>query len=223
MKVLLAVSLLAFLLFVSAAPLPSHPESREFLDFISKYNRVYVDPEERALRSRIFERNLAKINSINSNPSYTWTAGINHLADRSTDEMAKLKGYSRTLARSVTTSSSIGPQYVPRLSPSQLPASVDWRDKGVVTKVKNQGGCGSCWAFSTAETMESAVAIASGQLLEFSEQQLIDCAPNPNHCGGTVSFFCLLNPQPPTPNPTLNLTLNPQPSTLSPKSLSLKT
>ena len=210
MKVLLAVSLLAFLLFVSAAPLPSHPESREFLDFISKYNRVYVDPEERALRSRIFERNLAKINLINSNPNYTWTAGINHLADRSTDEMAKLKGYSRTLARSVMTSSSIGPQYVPRLSPSQLPDSVDWRDKGVVTKVKNQGGCGSCWAFSTAETMESAVAIASGQLLEFSEQQLIDCAPNPNHCGGTVSFFCLLNPQP----PTLNITLNPQPSAL---------
>ena len=216
MKVLLILAALTlFAVYAIAAPLPSQqPESSEFLDFVSKYDRVYGNPEERALRSRIFERNLAKIRSINSNPNYTWTAGVNHLADRSNDEMANLKGYSRSMARSLMASSSIGPQVVPRLSPSQLPASVDWRDKGVVTPVKNQGGCGSCWAFSTAETMESAVAIASGQLLEFSEQQLVDCAPNPNHCGGTVSLFLL-------PKlfqlSTLNPTLNPKPSTLSPK------
>lgn len=70
---------------------------------------------------------------------------------------------------------------------SDLPASVDWRTHNppVVSAVKDQGGCGSCWAFSTAETMESAVAIASGKLMTFSEQQLVDCAPNPQHCGGT--------------------------------------
>jgi cathepsin L len=70
---------------------------------------------------------------------------------------------------------------------SDLPASVDWRQHNppVVSAVKDQGGCGSCWAFSTAETMESAVAIASGKLMTFSEQQLVDCAPNPQHCGGT--------------------------------------
>jgi len=68
---------------------------------------------------------------------------------------------------------------------SELPTSVDWRDKNVVTKPKNQGACGSCWAFSTAETLESHIAIKTGKLLEFSEQEFVSCAPNPNECGGT--------------------------------------
>jgi cathepsin L len=65
------------------------------------------------------------------------------------------------------------------------PTSLDWREKGVVTDVKDQGQCGGCWSFSTAETVESAVAIASGKLLVFSEQELIACTENPNDCGGT--------------------------------------
>jgi len=68
---------------------------------------------------------------------------------------------------------------------SALPASLDWREKGVVTAVKDQGGCGGCWSFSAAETTESAVAIATGKLLIFSEQELLACTQNPNNCGGT--------------------------------------
>lgn len=67
-----------------------------------------------------------------------------------------------------------------------LPASLDWRDKNVVTPVKNQGGCGSCWAFSTAETLESHIAIATGKAPGiYSPQEFVDCAPNPDQCGGT--------------------------------------
>jgi len=68
-----------------------------------------------------------------------------------------------------------------------LPPSWDWRTKSpsVVTAVKDQGGCGGCWAFSATETIESFVAIASGKLMELSEQQILDCTPNPNQCGGT--------------------------------------
>jgi len=54
-----------------------------------------------------------------------------------------------------------------------------------LTALQDQGMCGGCWSFSAAETTESAVAIATGKLLTFSEQELIDCAPNPNSCGGT--------------------------------------
>lgn len=73
------------------------------------------------------------------------------------------------------------------MSLSDVPASVDWRTKsGVVTPVKNQGGCGSCWAFSAAETMESALAIATGEPAPvLSPQQIVSCSPNPQHCGGT--------------------------------------
>lgn len=66
-----------------------------------------------------------------------------------------------------------------------LPASLDWREKGVVTKVKDQGGCGGCWSFSAAETLESHIAIKTGKLFVFSEQEILACTPNPNQCGGT--------------------------------------
>ena len=55
------------------------------------------------------------------------------------------------------------------------PSSVDWREKNVMTPVKNQGRCGSCWAFSTTGTLESRYAVAKGALNSFSEQQLVDC------------------------------------------------
>merc|ERR1711953_366370 len=70
---------------------------------------------------------------------------------------------------------------------SDVPASKDWRDvDGVVTDAKDQGGCGSCWAFSAVETLESHLAIATGEPAPvLSPQQIVDCAPNPKHCGGT--------------------------------------
>lgn len=61
--------------------------------------------------------------------------------------------------------------------------SVDWVSKGVVNAIKDQGQCGSCWAFSAVSSMESAHKIKSGKLLSFAEQQLVDCATG-NDCGG---------------------------------------
>nr|XP_035924577.1 pro-cathepsin H isoform X3 [Halichoerus grypus] len=64
------------------------------------------------------------------------------------------------------------------------PPFVDWRKKGkFVSPVKNQGGCGSCWTFSTTGALESAIAIKSGKLLSLAEQQLVDCAQNFNNHG----------------------------------------
>ena len=58
---------------------------------------------------------------------------------------------------------------------SSIPSSIDWRDQGIVTPVKNQGRCGSCWAFSALGPVESAYAKATGVLKDFSAQQLVDC------------------------------------------------
>jgi len=70
-------------------------------------------------------------------------------------------------------------------SAGPLPRHIDWRDKGIVSPVKDQGKCGSCWTFGTAVTIESYWALATGQLVSLSEQQILDCTPNPNQCGGT--------------------------------------
>eukprot|EP00980_Cylindrotheca_fusiformis_P012522 scaffold3076_cov115-Cylindrotheca_fusiformis.AAC.1 len=66
-----------------------------------------------------------------------------------------------------------------------LPSSVDWRSSGrVTTAVKNQGGCASCWAFSSAAALESHIAIKTGKLFSLSVQELVSCVPNPEECGG---------------------------------------
>jgi len=68
-----------------------------------------------------------------------------------------------------------------------LPSSIDWRVHipPVLTPVKDQGNCGSCWTFGATETVESVWALKTGVVSEFSEQQILSCTPNPNDCGGT--------------------------------------
>jgi cathepsin L len=68
---------------------------------------------------------------------------------------------------------------------NDLPDSIDWRSKGgVTTPVKNQGGCGSCWAFAATAALESHIALKTNKLFSLSVQELVSCAPNPKKCGG---------------------------------------
>ena len=68
---------------------------------------------------------------------------------------------------------------------SKLPKSVDWREKGIASPVKDQGHCGSCWAFASTAVIESHFALQTGKLFDLSPQQITSCAPNIRHCGGT--------------------------------------
>merc|ERR1711916_169289 len=74
---------------------------------------------------------------------------------------------------------------LPLKSLKDLPEEMDWRQKEVVSPVKDQGQCGSCWAFASTATIESHVALNSGLLFSLSPQQIASCAPNPDSCGGT--------------------------------------
>jgi C1A family cysteine protease len=67
-----------------------------------------------------------------------------------------------------------------------IPEMLDWREHHVINEIKNQGQCGSCWAFAITSVMESSIAIQHGQLIVLSEQQLIDCDYTNNGCGGGV-------------------------------------
>ena len=87
------------------------------------------------------------------------------------------------------TFASISKNQVVSLNVSELPASIDWRQKGAVTPVQNQGNCGSCWAFSAVAAMESAHFIKSGSLIKLSEQQCLDCARK-NGCAGGYQEDC---------------------------------
>jgi cathepsin L len=162
-------------------------DSYTFADYVAEFDRSYASPEEYSARKLIFEANLEKIKAHNRDSSKTWKAGVNQLTDHTEEEFRKLLGYRKGL----TTPSKTGLNWKSNLSDKKngglpaLPAHVDWREQGVVSPVKDQGRCGSCWTFGSAETLESHWALSTGQLPILSEQQILDCVPNPDKCGGT--------------------------------------
>jgi cathepsin L len=121
----------------------------------------------------------------NENPSFTWKKGVNHLSDRTDQEFARLLGYNKKLAFLTQNERKEREVWPSSLDTSVLPQNVDWRLMDIISEVKDQGECGSCWTFGTAESVESHFALKTGQLGALSEQQIVDCTPNPNQCGGT--------------------------------------
>ena len=151
-----------------------------------EFKKSYRTEAEHKIREMIYNESLKKVNEINSNKSYTWKAAINHLSDRIPSELDSLMGKNRDMHffNSRKTSKNILKNNTPFLK--QLPTHVDWREQGVTTPVKNQGSCGSCWAFSVSAVLESHIAINNSEKsVLVSPQELVDCVENPHKCGGT--------------------------------------
>jgi len=162
-------------------------EEYSFDKYVKEYGKNY-SPQEVDHRRSVFEARLEQIKKHNQDTTKTWKNGINHLSDRTEEELKQLLGYRKELAylsKSQKEAKRYASAFPKHLITAPIPKHVDWREKGVVTAVKDQGQCGSCWTFGTAETVESHFAIHTGDLMDLSEQQILDCTPNPNQCGGT--------------------------------------
>jgi C1A family cysteine protease len=148
-------------------------EDYEFMKFVTEHGKSYGTVAEFQFRSAQFKTRHAEINAFNADANNTHVVGHNEFSDMTFAEMKKRNGYTHVEGKNVVA-----------LPETDLQAEIDWRTKGAVTPVKNQGQCGSCWAFSTTGSVEAAYFLSQGTLKSFSEQQLVDCAGGIYHNNG---------------------------------------
>ncbi|MQM05827.1 hypothetical protein Taro_038641 [Colocasia esculenta] len=153
-----------------------------FEEWQVKHDKSYQDLGEKQKRLEIFKNNLQYIDEKNR-PEHnrSFTVGLNNLADLTNEE------YRSIYLSAPMNMSELFHNFIPDLDlPSEVDqvqqASIDWRDRGAVTPVKNQGGCSSCWAFTAVATVEGINAIVTGDLISLSEQEIVDCDDLGTHC-----------------------------------------
>ncbi|KAF2588820.1 hypothetical protein F2Q70_00040889 [Brassica cretica] len=168
--------------------LGTHTE-RKFRVFMSDYGKSYSTREEYIHRLSIFAKNVLKA-AEHQMMDPTAVHGVTQFSDLTEDEFKRM--YTGVVDVDRGHGGVVGAE-APKLEIKGLPKDFDWREKGAVTEVKDQGACGSCWAFSTTGAVEGANFVSTGKLVSLSEQQLVDCdkACDPkdkkacdNGCGG---------------------------------------
>jgi len=152
------------------------PEESLFVSHVQKYNKKYDGVEHFFKRFNIFKANLAYIHEENAK-NHSYTLGLNEFADLTRAEFfSTMTGILPDRPFGLGAAHSAPAGFAPL-------DGVDWRTKGAVTPVKNQGQCGSCWAFSTTGSLEGAFFLKTGSLPSLSEQQLVDCASSSGNQG----------------------------------------
>ena len=164
------ILLLATLVLTSADPLRDALQSNErlaklFVQYENAEGRVY-DANEARFRFGLFRKSVQSAADINAQ-DLGWSAGLNLFSDMTTEEKQQYLGLNISL-----------PHARGELLPlSDVPAAgeVDWRQEGAVTRVKQQGSCGSCWSFGAVGSIEGVHKKETGHLVMFAEQELLDC------------------------------------------------
>ncbi|KAL9441957.1 hypothetical protein AB3S75_020459 [Citrus x aurantiifolia] len=146
-----------------------------FARFAHRYGKMYESVEEMKLRFATFSKNLDLIRSTNRK-GLSYRLGLNKFADWSWEEFQRHR-----LGAAQNCSATTKGNH--KLTADVLPETKDWRESGIVSPVKDQGHCGSCWTFSTTGSLEAAYHQAFGKGISLSEQQLVDCAQAFNNQG----------------------------------------
>jgi len=170
-----------FLLF--SAPKTTSFQSKEvtpavydaYVHWAQRFGKRYTT-EEKNHRILIFAENLNEIASHNSNTHNLYSLGLNQFSDLTNEEFQSL--YLDPLEEDSKVSAPL--RY---LDISNVADSVDWREKGSVSDIRDQGSCGSCWAFGSVSALEGLHHIKTGSLELLSEQQLVDCSGSYGNMG----------------------------------------
>jgi len=157
-----------------------------FAAFIQEHGREYsVGSTEYERRFVHFKDRLAAVDAQNSQSGQSWRAVVNHLADRTPPELAMLRGY-RHSSRTSTPTGSLGlaATSARTVDLSELPTNFTWQGHlAAMREVRDQSSCGSCWAISSSTVLRAHAELYQKDRT-FSTQQIVECTPNPNECGG---------------------------------------
>ncbi len=154
---------------------------QQFQKFIKKYQKKYESINEFLARYEVFRRNVMETfkeeNSL-------YQTGITKFSDLTKQEFAKIY---LNLNYDAMAMVNFEPTTV-KIS-NAAPSSYDWRNQGRVSAVKDQGSCGSCWAFATVANLEGLYAANKGTIKTFSEQMLVDCDTSDSGCNGGLMEY----------------------------------
>lgn len=146
------------------------------------HRREYNGLDEEGIRKAIWEKNMLMIEAHNQEAAlgiHSYELSMNHLGDMTSEEVVeKMTGLQTPLNPERNYNMALHDTV------SKLPKSIDYRKKNMVTPVKDQGSCGSCWAFSSAGALEGQLAKLTGKLIDLSPQNLVDCVTENDGCGG---------------------------------------
>jgi len=184
--------LLAFVSVSLGKVLDSGIDDDEWRDYKLSFGKVYSEHEE-AARYQVWKIHVKEIIEHNKHTK-TFYKGINNFTDMAHEEFQSTMGRCFKLPKHMLegniTTTGLGSTYLPP-SNVKLPDQVDWRKEGYVTPVKNQGRCGSCYAFSTTGALEGQMFKKKGILPDISEQNIVDCSQKygNNGCNGGLMDF----------------------------------
>ncbi|XP_072284935.1 cathepsin K-like [Pyxicephalus adspersus] len=177
-----------YLLLLTLPLLKAGPFWDDTLDFEWEqwkrtYQKQYNGEMDELMRRHIWEKNYRFISAHNNEylkGMHTYELAMNHLGDMTSEEVVKtmtgLKVPLNKRATNVTAEDDKGPV--------TIPDSIDYRKKGYVSPVRNQGSCGSCWAFSSVGALEGQLKKKTGKIVVLSPQNLVDCVTKNDGCGG---------------------------------------
>ncbi|KAJ4733661.1 Cysteine protease XCP1 [Rhynchospora pubera] len=165
--------------------LSSHDRLLElFEQWMEKHRKAYASIEEKIRRFEVFKDNLFHIDETNKKVTSYWL-GLNEFADLTHEEFKEMYLGISGVEMQIERRKNREARRFRYADDDSVPKYVDWRKKGAVTPVKNQGQCGSCWAFSTVAAVEGINQIKTGNLTSLSEQELVDCDTDGNNgCNG---------------------------------------
>uniref|UniRef100_A0A8C5WIC9 Cathepsin S n=1 Tax=Leptobrachium leishanense TaxID=445787 RepID=A0A8C5WIC9_9ANUR len=185
-----SLACLAFAVFATVNALIDPALDNHWQLWKKVHNKEYENMREDLTRRVTWEKNMKFImlhNLEHSMGLHSYDLGINHLMDMTNEELVDTMAGLVVPPRALRTGSSANKWN--STQKADLPDSVDWREKGCVTNVKNQGACGSCWAFSAVGALEGQLQLKTGTLVSLSPQNLVDCSSKYGNKGCSGGFM----------------------------------